>query len=275
MFAAEAVSALKAGNLQESLQKLQQEIRKHPADPKRRVFLFQLLSVLGQWDRALNQLSVIGELDGNAMPMVHAYREAVRCELLRQDIFAGKRMPVIFGDPEPWIAQLLEALRLGTLGDYTNAQKAREQAFEAAPGVAGSINGQRFEWLADADPRLGPVIEMVTNGSYYWIPMYRIGSLRLEAPADLRDNVWMPAQLMLVNGGELFGFIPTRYPGTVSVADDSLLLAHRTDWVEAAPETYFGLGQRMFTTNETDYPLMDVRAIEFDPSPKPERAAGI
>lgn len=274
MFAAEAVSALKAGNLQESLQKLQQEIRKHPADPKRRVFLFQLLAVLGQWDRALNQLSVIGELDANAMPMVHAYREAVRCELVRQDIFAGKRMPVIFGDPEPWIAQLLEALRLGTLGDYTNAQKAREPAFDAAPIVAGSINGERFEWLADADPRLGPVIEMVTNGSYYWIPMYRIGSLRLEAPADLRDNVWMPAQLTLVNGGELFGFVPTRYPGTVSVADDSLLLAHRTDWVEAAPETHLGLGQRMFATNDTDYPLMDVRAIEFDPLPKSESAAG-
>ena len=201
MSAAEAINALKAGNLQQALQNLQQDIRQHPADPKRRVFLFQLLVVFEQWDRAVTQLNVIGELDANAMPMVHAYREAVRCEILRKDIFSGKRMPLIFGDPEPWIALLLEALRLSALGDYKNAKNARDQAFEAAPVVAGSIEGQRFEWLADADPRLGPVLEMVANGNYYWIPMHRIRSVRFEAPADLRDNVWMPVGLTLSTAG--------------------------------------------------------------------------
>lgn len=268
MSAAEALNALKAGNLQQALQNLQQEIRQHPEDPKRRVFLFQLMAVLELWDRAQTQLKVIGELDANAMPMVHAYREAVRCELLRKEVFEGKRMPVIFGDPESWVAQLLEALRLSTSGDYKNAQSAREQAFEAAPVVAGSINGQRFEWLADADPRLGPILEMVANGNYYWIPMHRIRNLRLEAPADLRDNVWMPAGITLVNGGELVGFIPTRYASAQTASDDALLMARRTDWIELAPEVYYGQGQRMFTTNEADYPLMDVRVIEFDPLPE-------
>ncbi|HSY29906.1 MAG TPA: tetratricopeptide repeat protein, partial [Burkholderiaceae bacterium] len=108
-----AVESLKSGNLQEALQNLQQEVRQHPADSKRRIFLFQLLVVLGQWERAMTQLSVIKDLDVAAIPMVHAYREAVRCEVLRQEIFEGKRSPVIFGDPEPWLAQLLEALRLG------------------------------------------------------------------------------------------------------------------------------------------------------------------
>ncbi len=42
-----AVESLKSGNLQEALQNLQQEVRQHPADSKRRIFLFQLLVVLG------------------------------------------------------------------------------------------------------------------------------------------------------------------------------------------------------------------------------------
>lgn len=260
----EALTALKTGNLAQSLQILQQEVRQRPDDSKRRVFLFQLLAVLGQWDRALTQLDVISELDGNAMPMVHAYREAVRCERWREEAFAGRRAPVVFGEPAPWTAQLIDALRLDAVGDHAGASAARALAFEAAPGMSGSVDDVPFEWLADADPRLGPVLEMVSNGSYYWIPMAHIARLRLEAPADLRDSVWMPVGLTLVNGGELIGFIPTRYAGTVASGDDALLLARRTDWVEHGPDAQIGLGQRLFATNDTDYALMDVREILFD-----------
>ncbi len=264
MSASDALNALKAGDLQQALQALQLEVRQHPADAKRRVFLFQLLAVLGQWDRALTQLTVVGDLDANAMPMVHAYREAVRCELLRRDVFAGTRAPVIFGDPPAWIAQLLDALRLDAAGDRRAAQDQRALALEAAPGVAGTIDGTPFAWLADADTRLGPVLELLANGNYYWIPMQRIRNVRLEAPSDLRDQVWMPAGVTLVNGGELVGFIPTRYMSGDAPQDDALLLARRTEWVAVAPEVYIGRGQRMLTTDVDDYPLMTVRAIDFD-----------
>lgn len=62
----------------------QAEVRKAPADAKRRVFLFQLLAVMGDWDRALNQLNVAGELDSGTLAMVSTYREALRCEVLRR-----------------------------------------------------------------------------------------------------------------------------------------------------------------------------------------------
>jgi protein involved in temperature-dependent protein secretion len=44
---------LKEGNLSEALAQLQSQIRKAPADIKLITFLFQLFSVLGQWERAL------------------------------------------------------------------------------------------------------------------------------------------------------------------------------------------------------------------------------
>ena len=259
----DVLSALKAGNLGQTLQLLQQAVRQQPADAAKRVFLFQLLAVMGQWDRALTQLGVVAELDADAMPMVHAYREAIRCERWREQAFAGARAPLLFGMPEPWMAQLIDALRLDAAGDTAAAARLRTMAMASAPAVAGSIDDVPFAWLADADPRLGPMLELISNGNYYWLPMRHIARLQFEAPADLRDKVWMPAMLQLNNGGELVGFVPSRYPGTAASADDDLLLARRTDWVAHGADAQVGLGQRLLATDAADYALLDARAIRF------------
>jgi type VI secretion system protein ImpE len=267
----DALSALKAGQLDQALQLLQQDVRKQPADPKLRIFLFQVLAVLGQWDRALTQLGVIAELDDGALHMVHAYRETVRCERWREEVFGGTRAPLLFGTPEAWMAQLVEALGR----DADAAAALRAAAFEQAPAISGAIDGVPFAWLADADPRIGPMIELIANGNYYWVPMQHIAALHTEAPCDLRDQVWLPATLSLTNGGELLGFIPSRYPGTLASGKDALLLARATDWVELGA-SQFGLGQRVFATDSADYALLDTRAIVFDhPSAANAAPAGI
>ena len=58
-----AEEALQAGDAPRALKLLTEQVRAHPQDAKLRVFLFQLLAVLGQWDRALNQLTVASELE--------------------------------------------------------------------------------------------------------------------------------------------------------------------------------------------------------------------
>ena len=57
--------------------------------------------------------------------------------------------------------------------------------------------------------------------------------------------------------------IPTRYPGSEASEDDKIRLARMTDWVALAPDSYAGLGQRMFATNEADIALMDLRDLRF------------
>ncbi len=84
--------------------------------------------------------------------------------------------------------------------------------------MPGTLDGRPFEWIADADPRLGPVFEAVVDGAYHWVPMTRVSRLALEPPADLRDQVWMPAEFTWTNGGRTVGFIPTRYPGSAGAA---------------------------------------------------------
>jgi len=249
------------GDPEASLRQLQEQVRKEPANASYRVFLFQLLALTGQWERALNQLTVAGELDAANLAMVQTYREALHCEVLRGEIFAGHRSPLIFGQPDPWFALLIEAQRLVAQGVGEQAKDVRERALADAPGTPGTIDGTPFEWIMDGDSRLGPVLEAIVNGRYYWIPFQRIHMIRLEKPEDLRDLVWTPAYFTWANGGESVGLIPTRYPGSEAAPDPELRLGRRTDWLAQPGETYFGQGQRMFYTDGGEYPLMDVRNI--------------
>jgi type VI secretion system protein ImpE len=280
---------LRDGKLDEALAALQQQVRAAPADSKLRVFLFQLLAVQGQWDRALTQLNVAGEMDAAHLAMVQTYREGIRCELLRAEIFAGKRSPLIFGEPDEWLALLMQALKLITEGNYQAGADLRDKAFEAAPTTSGTLsipdpdgttppvasadqllkseNQARkevaFEWLADADSRLGPVVEAVVSGRYYWIPLHRIKQIDIEAPADLRDVVWTPVHFVWANGGDNVGLIPTRYADSEKSSDPLIRLARKTDWQELAPGLFAAQGQRMLATDAGEYPLMDIRQIRL------------
>ncbi|MCX7099556.1 MAG: type VI secretion system accessory protein TagJ [Methylococcales bacterium] len=254
---------LQAGNLGEALIQLQNQIKKDPANAKLRTFLFQLLAVLGDWGRALNQLNIAGDLDEANLAMVQTYREAIACELLRKKIFEGTKSPLVFGEPTQWIALLQQAVKLDTETRYKEAYALREQAFQLAPVNPGTINGEAFDWLADADMRLGPMLEAIINGRYFWIPFGQIQAIQIEEPADLRDVVWMPAHFVWANGGEAFGLIPTRYPRSETAEEGLIRLARKTDWIELDEGTFIGLGQRLFSTNANDYALMDVREISF------------
>jgi type VI secretion system protein ImpE len=254
---------VRAGRLAEALAVLQSDVKKRPADPKLRVFLFQLLVVMGQWERALTQLKVSSELDPAALPMGQTYREVVRCEMLRREVFAGRQTPLVFGEPAEWMALLVRALQLGAQGSLEEEGRLREQAFAQAPATAGTVDGRPCDWIADADPRLGPMLEAILNGRYYWIPFERLSKIEIEKPSDLRDIAWLPATLTFTNGGQSVAFIPTRYPGSEEAPDPRLVLARSTEWTEPGAGPPRGIGQRLLATDEVEYPIMDVRLIEL------------
>jgi type VI secretion system protein ImpE len=270
---ATAEENLRDGDIATALKLLQDKVRAVPADAKPRVFLFQLLAVMGQWERALNQLDVAATLDPSALAMAQTYREALRCELLRADVFAGKRSPMVFGEPEQWLALLIESLLLTARDQTAQARKLRDDAFETAPGSPGTIDGVAFEWIADADMRLGPILEAIVNGRYYWIPFSRLSRIDIEEPADLRDVVWMPAHFEFTNGGEAVGLIPSRYPASETSADGAVCLARKTVWEEVSPGVFHGFGQRVLTTESGEHPLMDIRKIVLGDAVSTQSAA--
>ena len=85
---ADAEQSVRDGDTDAALQQLQMQVRAQPADAHLRTFLFQLLSVRGEWERALEQLTLAGQLDPAALLMVQTYREALRCEALRAQVIA-------------------------------------------------------------------------------------------------------------------------------------------------------------------------------------------
>jgi type VI secretion system protein ImpE len=260
--------AVRAGDPRGALKRLTEAVRAKPADKALRVFMAQLLCVLGQWERAHTQLNVVADMDALAIPMRETVGHAIRCELMRAKVFAGQRTPMVFGQPDEWLALLIESLLQAGHGNPEQSQNLAARAFDAAPAVGGTINGeQRFEWIADADSRLGPVLEACVNGRYYWVPFSRLAKVSFDPPEDLRDCVWMPAQLTFANGGETVALVPTRYPGSQDSEDGLILLARKTEWKEAGAERWFGLGQRVLTTDTGDHDLMSIRSIELDDLP--------
>ncbi len=266
---------LKAGDLEATLKALQEKVRAKPADAKLRIFLFQLLCVRGDWERAIAQLKVSAELDEGATMMAKTYREAIICEVYRAKVFAGDKEPLVFGEPEEWLALLIEAQKLLARGETAHAAELRGRAFEAAPAVAGTLNGTPFAWIADADTRLGPVLETIVNGRYFWLPFSQIRALSAEEPGDLRDAVWTATTLTLVNGGEVPALVPTRYAGTVAHGSDAEKLARATRWEDLGHDCFAGLGQRLLATDSEDVALMDLRELTLGEAPAAIEQEGV
>lgn len=276
-----AEQLLADGQPEQALKELQQQVRANAGDVRLRIFLFQLLAVLGQWSRALQQLKVCGELDAATQAMVATYTPALHCEALRSAVFAGHSAPHLFGPPAPWMAQLVQALQLDASGHAAQAAQARAAALAQAPASGGELNDQRFGWIADADSRLGPVLEVIINGRYGWLPFEHMRTLLIEPVSDLRDLVWVPAHLTFGNGGETVALLPVRYAGSAEAGNPALQLARQTEWVALAngnmgntgatgyagadaPDQARGLGQRILITDQGDTALLEVRRIVLD-----------
>ena len=256
---------VKSGQLEAGLALLQSEIRNHPEDLRSRIFLFQLNCVLGRLEKALTQLQVIASLDADTMLLAQIFRPVIACELFRREVFGGRRSPMIFGEPMAWVGSLARANELAARGEFLAAAELRALALADAPVSTGKVNGEGFAWLADGDARLGPLMELFIEGKYYWAPLGRIQKIESEKPRDLRDLVWLPVQLTLANGGSIPAHIPVRYPGTEESADGLLRLSRKTEWRQQPGDYYLGLGQRVFTTDANEYPLLECRTIEIDP----------
>jgi type VI secretion system protein ImpE len=270
----EAEAALAAGDLPAAGAKLIEAVRAAPGDAGLRAFLFEVSALSGNRDRAMKALELLSQLRPDSLDMTTDYQAALAAEATRERVFAGAERPDVFGGAREWTEKLAEALVLDSTGDAAAAAEARAAALAAAPASPGAVNGERFEWFADADTRLGPVLEAVMNGAYRWIPFEEIGALAVEPPKDLRDLVWTVAVLTLADGGQWPVLIPTRYPGSEG-ADAQIALARRTEWRALGPEELghaAGLGQRLFAHGEVDTPILELRSLVFDHAADPDAA---
>ncbi len=225
-----------AGKLNEAIQGLSAELRQHPTDSRRRTFLFELLCFAGDYNRAEKQLNVLAQENQQAGMGGLVYFSALHAERTRQGMFERK--------------------------EYTAPPDSEAE-------VGGTIDGKAFEDIEDADPRIGRRLEVFAAGAYLWIPYAHITSLEIQAPARLRDLLWIPA---LVRTGPAFRdkelgevLLPVMTPLAWRDADDQVRLGRITDWREEDGEV-LPAGQKLFLVDGEEVPLLEVRTLEFNSS---------
>ena len=144
-----AKELFQSGKLNEAVAALGAEVRDNPTDIRRRTFLFELLCFQGEFDRAEKHLNLLADSSPDAKMGAVLYFSALHAERLRHDLFAKKDYPATPVSEEP---------------------------------RGGSLNGRPFETLEDADPRIGPRLELFAAGAYLWIPFEHIESIEMQPP---------------------------------------------------------------------------------------------
>jgi len=255
--------------LADVLSRAEAAVRAKPQEARERWLLFELLCVLGQWERALKQLQAWAAMSRDHEGAAQVMRGLIRAERQRAELFAGNAEPATLtasGSVAPaWLAGLGEALRLAAPGDAAaleTADQAREAALEKAPDTAGESNLLPFAWITDSDSRLGPVCEVILAGAYRWLAFSDLASVSKGAPAHLLDLLWAPVDLVLRDGTALMGYMPMRYPVRTGERD-ALLLSRETVWTDIGRTGVIAHGQKMWSTDAGDMALLDLRSCRF------------
>lgn len=257
---------LHGDSLDAALRRAEDDIRDHPTKTAARWLLFELLCIQGSWERALKQLQTWATLSAGSEGVAHTMRGLIRAEHQRHAVLAGEQAPVPVVELTPWMADLAQAIRLNAQADHSQADLARVRALDAAADVPGQGNLGAFAWIADSDTRLGPVCEVVAQGSYRWLGFHDLRSLHIAPPQRLLDLVWASAQLVLHDGTPLRAMLPVRYalPTPPAAATDGQLLGRETRWTEVGETGVFAAGQKIWATDQGDWPLLDIRDCTFD-----------
>ena len=208
-------------------------LRDNPGDVSQRTFLFELLCFAGQYDRAEKQLSVLSQGDKGTQLGATLYYSALHAERNRNELFRTETFPKT----------------------------------DASPEIAGTLNGKPFTSFRDADPDIGARLEVYAAGAYLWIPFHHIQSLQMAPPKKLRDTLWADATVMTgpaFKGTDLGQvIIPAIYPFSWKDPDEAVWLGRTTVWNADDQGKEYPSGQKVFLVDGEEFPLLDVRTLEF------------
>jgi type VI secretion system protein ImpE len=255
------------GKLKEAIAAGLDDVRNHPVDAGRRLFLAEMLCFAGEFERADNHLDAVGHSDPKTTPWIVAFRQLIRAAQARQDFFEVGRLPDFLAKPEGATSLLLEAsirVRDQALAD---AARLLDQAEESRPKPLGTCDGQSFHDFRDLDDQTSCVLEVLTtNGAYYWIPIAQIESVEFHEPTRPRDLIWRRTHLIVNEGPDGEVYIPVLYPGAHAESDDLIRLGRQTDWRGGGSEPVRGVGQRTFLVGDEARSIMELKSITFAPA---------
>ena len=258
---------LKENNLADALAMLKKSISSDPSDAKKRWFLFQLFCLIGEYERAHEQLKLSAQLDDSFESALMIFSRIISLEAFRERVVAGMETPLILGEPEPWLARLFEANRMLGKSNLEAATQLRKEAYDSQPVVSGICNDVPFTWICDQDSRFAGNIECFLNGKYYWLSLSQVKELSLVRETEARayiDLLYPRARLILRTEAELDIILYARYPSIYSTDSSALAMNQLTEWEDLNDYNILGRGQRMLCSDNGDFPLLELSNLSFN-----------
>lgn len=252
------------GQLQDAIAAQLAEVKQHPTDTAQRGFLCELLCFAGNIDRVDLHLDTMGSQQPQSVVGISLFRHLVRAEQARQEFYSASHVPEFLDQPSPVLQLHLQASISLREGKHQDAARLLAQAEEQRPKLAGTCDGHAFTDIRDLDDLTASFLEVLTsNGKYYWIPMERVESLELHAPARPRDLLWRRAHLIVRGGPDGEVYLPALYAGSHSDPDDRIRLGRATDWRGGGDAPVRGFGQRTFLVGDEARPILELKELTF------------
>lgn len=258
-----AAELYKEGKLSEAITQLQQEIKANPAETSKRAFLVELLCFAGEFERADKQIDIVATQEPEALVGLGFWRQLIRAELSRQELYSDGRAPNFVNKPTEIINDLMQASICLREEKYAEALKITEAAEEKRTPVKGQCNGEDFDDFRDLDDLNSNVLEVLANnGNYYWIDFNDINSIEFFEPQRPIDLLWRKAALDVNDGPDGEVFIPTIYIN--SKGNELAQLGRLTEWTEETDRPLRGIGLRSFLVGDELKTILDIKDIVFN-----------
>ncbi len=265
----EAGRLFREGNLAGALTAANAAVRRAPTDIGARVLLAELLAFSGNIERADVVLDACADLDPTAAIVVAEFRQLLRGETARRQLFSDGRVPEFLGEPTAAQRSSLAAIVALRNGDASEAARLAAEAEAARPHPSGTLRGAPFDDMRDADDLLSSCLEVITTtGKYFWIPPERVLVLEFHPAKRPRDLFWRRATMQVADGPDGDVYLPVIYPSmTAAAADamnDALRLGRATDWQQAGDGgPTLGLGAVTILVGEEALTWLEIDSISF------------
>ena len=208
--------------------------------------------------------------------------EAAATARLTNPAVAGKRATI--GMPPPHAMVYVKAAVLHAQKDHAGAAAALAEARPLTPATAGTMtwgNGRtaRFLDLTDSDDLTGPNLPCYDGETPLDLPYSELRSVHLLFGSTSFDVMWIPTDVVMVDGKALKVRVPSSYLGTGRAADPGVRTGGQTMWAREHGYAQ-AMGQRDFKATmegggDSMIGILQVKRIDFEnqarPAPAPEK----
>jgi type VI secretion system protein ImpE len=260
------IELIRANRLSDARSRLVEEVKAAPGDGKSRTLLFQVLSFLGEWDKAGRHLDILALGNPATKTGGLVFQDLIAAERVREKVVRGDGLPDFLTDTPPFLENLLAARGRSRAGCADEALALLEKAHGKMPMISGVVDGRDFTGFRNVDPFLGGFIEAFVHDRYLWIGFDSLRELTVQEPKTFLDLLWIPASLTTWDGLTTGCYLPVTYPGSAGHGDELVCLGKKTVWEDLGSGLCRGAGQHVFDIGDTETGLLEIREVRFTPA---------